>query len=69
MQKQMCKQGVVQSLLLKQTPSHLVQVKNQLKQVVLEAVDLQINSSNHLKRKKEHITDMLFFYVHYKGNL
>jgi hypothetical protein len=52
MQKQMCKQGVVQSLLLKQTPSHLVQVKNQLKQVVLEAVDLQINSSNHLKRKK-----------------
>ena len=39
MQKQMCKQGVVQSLLLKQTPSHLVQVKNQLKQADQEAVD------------------------------
>ena len=39
MQKQMCKQGVVQSLLLKQTPNHLVQVKNQLKQADQEAVD------------------------------
>ncbi len=33
MQKPMCNQGVVQSLLLKQVQNHLVQVKNQSKLV------------------------------------
>lgn len=40
----MCKQGVVQSLSLKQVPNHLVQVKNQLKQAAQEVVELFILS-------------------------
>ena len=38
----MCKQEVVRSLLLKQVPNHLVQVKNQSKQADQEVVDLFI---------------------------
>jgi len=38
----MCKQGVVLNLSQRQTPNLLVQVKNQLKQVDQEAVDLFI---------------------------
>ena len=38
----MCKQGVVQNLSQRQAPNLLAQVKNQLKQVDQEAVDLFI---------------------------
>jgi hypothetical protein len=64
----MCKQGVVQSLSLKQAPSHLVQVKNQLKQAVQEVVDPFNNSIDQIL-KKENFAEILFFYAHYKGNL
>ena len=61
MQKQMCKQGEVLSLSLKQTPNHLVQVKNQLKRAVLEVVDLSINTLDHQKEKKRISQRFSFF--------
>ena len=63
----MCKQEVVQSLLLKQVPNHLVQVKNQSKLAVQEVVDLQLYRLDTIK--KVNLFEIHFFYAHYKGNL
>ena len=55
----MCKQGEVQNLSQKQAPNHLVQVKNQLKQVDLGEVDLSFFRLN--TNKKEDFYEMLLF--------
>lgn len=58
----MCKQGVVQSLSLKQVPNHLVQVKNQLKQAVQEVVDPFNNSIDQILLKKR-ISQIFSFFM------
>ncbi len=65
----MCKQEVVRSLLLKQVPNHLVQVKNQSKQAVQEVVDPFNRVREYILVKKRISQRFSFFYAHYKGNL